>query len=64
MASEWRQLAPWPDDLRFHDTRTERILETQMPPRPVVSVFASTGSMCTAARFAESELDARVGRGN
>jgi hypothetical protein len=55
------QTAPT-DIVRFHDTRTEHIIAAQMPPRPV-NVYSSSGAMCTRARFAESDVDARLDGG-
>jgi len=55
-----RERRPWPQGMRFTDARTERIVD-QRPPRPVAQAYGSSGAMCTEARFAEGEVNRRLG---
>jgi hypothetical protein len=52
---EFRELAPWPDGLRFLDGRTERVMQAQLPPRPdgPRSYTGSTAGLAADAEFAE-----------
>ena len=59
--ADLRELRPWPSGIRFSDARSERVIEQAMPPRPVVRAYGSSGAMCVQARFAESEIDGRLG---
>jgi hypothetical protein len=54
MASEWRQLARWPDTLRFHDTRTERILEARFAAAPGAGRAACARLHCATRERSEA----------
>jgi len=58
--TEYRGRRPWPQGLRFTDARTEKIIDRRRPPKPLAHSYGSSGAMCTAARFAESEVDGRL----
>jgi hypothetical protein len=61
MSAWWRELQPWPDDMHFEDVETEKIIEQHMPLRPVLGAYGCASAMCVAARFAEGEIDGRLG---
>ena len=43
----WTPRQPWPDGVHFEDGPTERILDHQMPARPVqAGDYGSTGLRC------------------
>ena len=58
MSDEWRELSPWPDVVRFYDTRTERIIEARLPSRhdgiTRSGIGCGTGA-CVDELFAEDD---------
>jgi hypothetical protein len=53
---EFRELAPWPLDLRYRDAPTERVLYGRLPPRPdnpSRSYSGSSASLMVDADLAE-----------
>jgi hypothetical protein len=51
---EFRHLAPWPTDLHFRASPTERIMQNLLPPRPDHPARTLTGS--SAGLTADSEF--------
>jgi hypothetical protein len=55
---EFRELAPWPPGIRYLNSRTERILQNQLPPRPdACSYTGSTAGLAADAEFAERSYE-------
>jgi hypothetical protein len=56
--NEWRELCPWLPDVRFLSSRTERIIEQRLPPKPDDGRRSGMGcgtGACADERFAEDD---------